>query len=71
MLLLVFMESKLSIRYVNRTTYTKKRLETRHGISLIERAMSHPSSLEIKLYFDSLLLLEESMQSKAGVHGPM
>lgn len=60
----VFMRSKPSMGNVKRGSYRLEILEARPRKSHIAQRMSHPSALEIQLYFYAPMLLEECMQKK-------
>lgn len=59
-----FLDSKLSMVYVNGACYILLIVETLPRESVMAQVMSFPSAFEICLYFCARMFLEEYMQTK-------
>lgn len=55
----VLMDTKLSIRFVNKDSKIQNIREKRPHKSLMAHAMPHPSAFEVQLYFHALMFLEQ------------
>lgn len=60
----VFLDWNVSIPYMSGTSYIHKLMETRFSKCPVAQAMSLKSTLEMQLYLDAFMFIEEWVQTK-------